>query len=100
MEEKENFCFETLKTPLTTRIKEGRNGSDDNVARAESGAGLVADPDAPKKDTQPQIIRWREVEVEITNDRPTATERKAVEDFFDWLLAEALRLNGEMGKAA
>jgi hypothetical protein len=46
------------------------------------------------------VIIVQELEVEITDDAPTEAERKAVEDFFDWLLAEALRLAGEMGKAA
>lgn len=43
-----------------------------------------------------EVIRGREVEVEATYEKPTATERKAVEDFFDWLLAEALRSAGEV----
>jgi glycine cleavage system regulatory protein len=46
------------------------------------------------------VTKRREVEIEIRCDIPTGAEIKAVEDFFDWLLAEALRLTGEIGKAA
>lgn len=99
MEEKENFCFETLKTPLTTEIKERRNEPADNVEGAGGAPRAAPAPDASKKE-QTEIIGEVEIEVEITDDRPTAAERKAVEDFFDWLLAEALSSAREVGKAA
>lgn len=47
-----------------------------------------------------EVIRGRVVEVEATYEKPTAAERKAIEDFFDWLLAEALRSAAEVDEAA
>jgi hypothetical protein len=100
MEDTENLRFETLKTPLTTGIKERGNEPADNIAGAGSAPHATPDPDASKEDARAAIIRRVELEIEITDDRPTAAERKAVEDFFDWLLAEALRCAGEVDKAA
>ena len=57
-------------------------------------------PTLLRKMRQPRSSGGGEIEVEITDDRPTAAERKAVEDFFDWLLAEALRSAREVDKAA
>ena len=56
--------------------------------------------DALTNDVRVEVMLGREVEIEITYDRPTTAERKAVEDFFDWLLAEALRFAGEVDEAA
>jgi len=100
MEETENLRFETLKTPLTTGIKERGNEPADNIAGAGSAPHAAPDPDASKEDAPAEIIRGIEIEIEFTDDRPTAAERKAVEDFFDWLLAEALSSAVEVGKAA
>lgn len=100
MPEKQNYCFETLKTPLTAGRKGLANGPADKTADIEQGAGLGADPDADKKGVRTESIQGYEVEVEISYDKPTEAEKKTVENFFDWLLAEALRLTGEMGKAA
>ena len=97
MRDKKNLYPETPKRPVATEIKE-RSGPIDNFAGARRGAV----PDAPEKELCSGIVRGceSEVEVEIRFDKPTEAERKAVEDFFDWLLAEALRLAGEIGKAA
>lgn len=100
MEEKESLRFETLKTPLTTGIKERGNEPADNVEAAGAAPRAAPAHNASKKHLQAEIIRGVEIEVEITDDRPTAAERRAVEDFFDWLLAEALSSAGEVGKAA
>lgn len=99
MEEKENLRFETLKVPLTTGIKERRNEPADNVEGAGAAPRAAPAPDASRKE-QAEIIGEVEIEVEITDDRPTTAERKAVEDFFDWLLAEALNSAEEVSKAA
>ena len=59
-----------------------------------------APSEVPMNNARVEVNRGREVEVEATYEKPTAAERKAVEDFFDWLLAEALRSNGEVDEAA
>ena len=100
MSGKQNFCFETHKTPLAPDRKAPANGPADKVANIEPGAKRGVDPDADRKDARTEIVQGYEVEVEIRYDKPTEAEIKAVESFFDWLLAEALRLAGEMNKAA
>ncbi len=100
MEEKENFCIETFEPPLTTELKERGDETADNLDGIGSGAERGPNLGAPEKEVLAGIFQACEVEVEITDDKPTEAERKAVEDFFDWLLAEALRLAGEFGKAA
>jgi hypothetical protein len=100
MNEKGNVYFDPLKTPLETRIKGLANKPADKVADKAPGSERDADSDAPEKELRAGVVLGRGVEVEIRYDKPTEAEKKAVEDFFDWLLAEALRLNEEMGKAA
>lgn len=67
---------------------------------AEPSAGVSVPSGALTNDVRVEVIRECAVEVEVTYERPTAAERKAVEDFFDWLLAEALRSAGEIDEAA
>jgi hypothetical protein len=96
---KDEICLETFEKPLTG-IKELGSGPNGNAPGAGSSVGKGADSDALENEVVVGITWWREVEVEIRCDEPTGAEIKTVEDFFDWLLAETLRLNGEMGKAA
>lgn len=94
LRDKKNLHPETPKRPAATKVKE-RSRPIDNFAGG--GRGIVSN--APEKESCAGII-WCEagVEVEIRFDKPTESERKSVEDFFDWLLAEALRLAGETNK--
>jgi hypothetical protein len=100
MQDKQDPCFKTLKTPLTTGRKELANGPVDKIAGIEPGAEVCADHEVDKKDALTESIQGYEVEVEIRYDKPTEAERKAVENFFDWLLAEALSLTVEIDEAA
>jgi hypothetical protein len=100
MKEKQNFCFETLKSPLAATKTGLANAPADKAVVIEPSAERGADLDADRKDARTESIRGTEVEVEIRYDKPTEAERKAVENFFDWLLAQALSLTGEIDKAA
>ena len=66
----------------------------------EPSAGVSVSSDALTNNVRVEVIREGAVEVEVNYERPTAAERKAVEGFFDWLLAEALRSAGEIDEAA
>ncbi|MCA1612852.1 MAG: hypothetical protein LC800_01610 [Acidobacteria bacterium] len=100
MNEKRNVYFGPLKTPLDTGIKGLANKPADKLADRALGSERDVESDAPEKELRGGVVWGPEVEVEIRCDKPTQAEIKAVEDFFDWLLAEALRLAGGMGKAA
>lgn len=100
MQEKKTFCFEPLQTSLNIGIKRLVDKRPDKVADTALDSKRDADSGAPEKGSCAAITWAREFEVELRCDQPTEAEIKAVEDFFDWLLAEALKLTGEMGKAA
>ena len=61
----------------------------DNDANNGAGTQRGDGPDSYRNVIQIEMIRGQMIEVEITCAAPTETERKAVEDFFDWLYAEA-----------
>jgi hypothetical protein len=74
-----------------------RSAVADKIKSAKTAAALPEDcsPISAKYERRVNDLRTvliQEIEVEITNDAPTDAERKAVEDFFDWLFAEALSL--------
>ena len=96
---RDDICLETFEKPPTA-IKELGSGPNANIPGVGSSIGKGADSDALENEVVVGVTGWREVEVEIRCDVPTGAEIKAVEDFFDWLLAEILRLNGEVCKAA
>lgn len=100
MQDKQEPCFKTLKTPLTTGRNELANDPAEEVVDTGPGAGRRPEPNANRNGVQTESIQGHAVEVEIRYDKPTEAERKAVENFFDWLLAEALSLTGEIDKAA
>lgn len=76
----------------------------DKIKSVEAGAQQSVSLAMSAKDKEEEndlgAVISQELEVEITDDAPTEAERKAIEDFFDWLFAEALRSTGEVDEAA
>lgn len=65
--------------------------SDTKDDGANTGAGSRGGPGSRPytRVIQIEMVRGQLIEVEITCSEPTPATRKAVEDFFDWLYAEA-----------
>lgn len=64
----------------------------DKIISVKADALPLAGPDECARCERGNEVRGEpvhEVSVELTADAPTAAERRAVEDFFDWLFAQA-----------
>ncbi len=100
MNGKRSSYFDPHKTPLKTETKPLADKPAEKVADTASGSKRCIDSDVSGKGSCAGGVRAREIEVEMRFDKPTEAEIKAVENFFDWLLAEALGLTGEIDQAA
>ena len=68
-----------------------RSGTRGEVKDTNATAEPGAQASVSKREVEIEAGQGGDVEVDITCVRPTEAEKKAIEDFFDWLFAESQR---------